>query len=62
VCVCVCVYVTNGTCFNSELTVSRPGWSFIPVNSKYKKEPFVIYIYILPPDDGLLIRLKYVEV
>jgi hypothetical protein len=44
--------VTNGTCYTVQLTVSGP--------VQYNKH-HLPHIYILPPDDGLLIRPKHVE-
>jgi hypothetical protein len=54
-----CIYAANGTCYTSELTVSRPArWQS---TQNYNKYHFP-HIYIIPPDDGLLIRPKHVEV
>jgi hypothetical protein len=65
-----CICVANGTCYTSKLTVSRPGWngmSFLSAQAwwqltqKYNKY-HLPHIYILPPDDGLLIHPKCIEV
>jgi hypothetical protein len=55
-----CIHVTNGTCYTSEVTVSGPAarWQSPQKYNKYN----LSHVYILPPDDGLLIRSKYVEV
>jgi hypothetical protein len=45
-----CIYVANGTCYASEMTV-------IKYNSYH-----LTHIYILPPDAGLLMSPKHVEV
>jgi hypothetical protein len=44
-----------------QLTVSWPGWIGTESTVQYNKY-HLPHIYILPSDDGLLIRLKNVEV
>jgi hypothetical protein len=51
-----CIYVANGTCFTSKLTVSRPA------DSQLYSIIVQFALYILPPNDGLLIRPIHVGV
>jgi hypothetical protein len=56
-----CIYVANSTCYTSKLTESRPG----QLGSRPRRARTIFHIrhiYILPPDGGLLIRLKHVGV
>jgi hypothetical protein len=52
-------YYTSYTC---KLTVSGPGWNGNPNRPADNEHYHLPHIYILPPDDGLLIRPKHVEV
>jgi hypothetical protein len=51
--------MANGICYTSELTVSGPGLMTVSLEVNKYHLP---HIYILPPDDGLLLRPKHVEV
>jgi hypothetical protein len=54
-----CIYVANGTCYTSlEFHSSQARWQSTQKYNKYHSP----HIYILPPDDGLSIRPKHVEV
>ena len=67
VCVCVCVYIyiyiyiytTIGTCCAFQLTVC---WPADRQSTKKQNTYLLLYIYSIPPDDGLQIRPKHVEV
>jgi hypothetical protein len=50
-----CIYVANGTCYTSKLTVC---WQLTKTYNKYH----LSHTYNLPPNDGLLICSKKVEV
>ena len=55
-----CIYKTNGTCFAFQLTVCWPAvnWQSTVKHNTYQ----LLYIQSIPPDDGLQICLKHVEV
>jgi hypothetical protein len=48
------MYGENGTCFTSKTSVHGPGWKGTPYH--------LLHIYVLPPDDGLKMGPKHVEV
>jgi hypothetical protein len=52
-----CIYTTIGTCCSFQLTVCWPGWDGTSSISTH-----LLYIYSIPPDDGLQICPKRVEV
>jgi hypothetical protein len=54
-----CIYTATGTCFSFQLTLCWPAnRQSTEKHSTYQ----LLYIYSIPPDDGLQIRPKYVEV
>jgi hypothetical protein len=55
------LHMTTGTCYASELTVSELGQSRRQTTQTCNKNQLP-HIHILHPDDGLLIRLKHVDV
>jgi hypothetical protein len=58
-----CIHVANGTCYTSELTVSRLDQARWQSTHKYVYNKYHLpHIHILPSDDGPLIRPKHVEV
>ena len=61
-----CVYTTVGTCCAFELTVCWPGkWCWLcgrKQSTKKHNTYQLLYIYSIPPDDGLQTCPKHVEV
>ena len=62
-----CIYTTIGMCYVFQLTVCWPGWDGIPPqpdqHSTEQHDTYqLLYIYSIPPDDGLQICPKHVEV
>jgi hypothetical protein len=56
-----CTYTTTGRCCAFQLTVCWPNW---PTDSQLRSttRTELLYIYSIPPDDGLQICPKHVEV
>jgi len=58
-----CIYTTNGTCCAFQLSVSWPVGRPANRQSTEKHNTYqLLYIHSIPPDDGLQICPKHVEV
>jgi hypothetical protein len=58
-----CIYTTIGTCCAFQLTVCWPAGRLANRRSTEKHNTYqLLYIYSIPPDDGLQICPKHVEV